>query len=195
MIKQQQDKRLQRTRAWIVQAFNELIFKRSYADLRTDNIIKRAGVGRSTFYEHFRNKDAVLLHSAEWILSAIADAVTDLGSPHRIRTVLDHISDLRAMARPILTGPAGAAITIELAKLIEARLPSPNTAHHAAPIVPTRLIARQIAESQMALLRGWLDDPSACTSASLATAIHRASQALAAAGYWTPSPSMNSTSV
>jgi AcrR family transcriptional regulator len=82
VIKQQQDKRLQQTRAWILQAFNELIFKRNYADLRTGNIIRRAGVGRSTFYEHFRNKDAVLITSAEWILIALADAMTDAASPH-----------------------------------------------------------------------------------------------------------------
>ena len=41
MTKRKHDKRFLRTRAWIVQAFNELIFKRTYAGLPTDYIIRR----------------------------------------------------------------------------------------------------------------------------------------------------------
>jgi AcrR family transcriptional regulator len=66
----QRDKRFRRTQSWIVQAFNELVFKRAYSSLRTDS--KRAGVGRSTFYEHFRDKDEVLVHSTSWIPAALA---------------------------------------------------------------------------------------------------------------------------
>src|SRR5882757_388845 len=121
MTRRQQDKRSLRTRAWIVQAFNELIFKRTYSALPTDYIIKRAGVGRSTFYEHFRNKDEVLLDSVSWILSAFADAVTDAGDLYRIRGVLDHIMDQKAMAAPAgpVSNGSAMAIAAELSKLIE----------------------------------------------------------------------------
>jgi AcrR family transcriptional regulator len=176
----QQDKRYLRTRTWIVQAFNELIFRRSYAGLRIDSIIKRAGVGRSTFYEHFRNKDEVLLHSASWVLTTLADAVSDAGNLQRIRGVIDHLFDQRAMARPLLAGPAGAAIAAELARLIEARIASRESTHGPTLVVPIRLAARQIAESQMALLRGWLDDTSSCSSTALATAIYQSSRGLVA---------------
>jgi hypothetical protein len=84
------------------------------------------------------------------------------------------------MAQPLLAGPAGAAMTTELANLIEARLAPTHAAHSVAPIVAARFIACQIAGSQMALLRGWLGDPSSCTSTALASAIHRSSRALAA---------------
>jgi AcrR family transcriptional regulator len=186
MTKRQQDKRTLRTRAWIVQAFNELIFKQTYSGLPTDSIVKRAGVGRSTFYEHFRNKDEVLLHSVPWILSALADAVTDAGDAYRIRGVLDHIMDQKAMAEPLLAGPAGAAITAELSKLIEIRLTTRNASRSTKLAVPVGLAARQVAAAQLSLLSSWLEDPSTCSSIDLATAICHSSQGLAASLETTP---------
>lgn len=180
MTRRQQDKRSLRTRAWIVQAFNELIFKRTYSALPTDFIIKRAGVGRSTFYEHFRNKDEVLLQSVSWILSAFADAVTDAADLYRIRGVLDHIMDQKAMAQPLLAGPTGAAITAELSHLIESRLTTRNASLATKLAVPARLAARQVAAAQLSLLCGWLEDASSCASTDLATAICRSSQGLVA---------------
>jgi AcrR family transcriptional regulator len=178
MTERQQDKRRLRTRAWIVQAFNELIFKRAYAGLRTDYIIKRAGVGRSTFYEHFRNKDEVLLHSVSWILTALADAVTDAGNVYRIGAVVDHILDQKAMAEPLLAGPGGAAMTAELARLIEGRLAGDKVALGTELLIPVPLAARQVAEAQIALLRGWLEDALPCPSSDLATALCRSSRGL-----------------
>jgi AcrR family transcriptional regulator len=178
MIRRQQDKRFLRTRAWIVQAFNELIFKRAYAGLRIDNIIKRAGVGRSTFYEHFRSKDEVLLHSVAWILTTLADAVTEAGDVYRIGRVVGHILDQKAMAEPLLAGPAGAAITTELGKLIEVRLAARHAEGCSDLVLPVRLVARLVAEAQIALLNGWLDDSSNCSSTDFAMAICLSSRGL-----------------
>src|SRR5262249_2569960 len=116
------DKRFHRTRSWIVQAFNELLFKRGYAALGTHFISKRAGVARSTFYEHFRNKEELLLHSAASLLAILADAVTDAGDTDRIRGVVEHILKQKAMAQSLLIGPTGAALTRKLAELVAERL-------------------------------------------------------------------------
>ena len=180
MTKRQQDKRFRRTRAWIVQAFNELMFKRRYAELSTDTIIKRAGIGRSTFYEHFRNKDELLRHSSSWLLTVLADAVTDAGDTDRIRGVVDHLLGQKLMVLSLLAGPAAAAMTDELAKLIEDRLSTRDTRDGRVLIVPVRLASRQVAEAQVALARGWLNDESRCSSADLATAFHRSSRGLVA---------------
>jgi len=180
MTRRQKDIRFRRTRTWIVQAFNELMLKRGYAALGTHFISKRAGVGRSTFYEHFHNKEELLLHSASSILAVLADAVTDAGDIDRIRGVVDHILDQKAMAQSLLAGSTGAAITGELAKLIEERLSDCDSAHRRVLVVPVRLASRQVAEAQAALLRGWLGDESSCSSTALATAIHRSSRGLVA---------------
>src|SRR5689334_9233276 len=109
MANRQQDKRFRSIRSWIVQAFNELMFKKRYTDLRTDQIIKHAGVGRSTFYEHFRNKDQLLVHSASALLAVLADAVTDAGNVDRIARVVEHIRDQQATTRTLIEGPSGSA--------------------------------------------------------------------------------------
>ena len=137
-----------------------------------------AGVGRSTFYEHFRNKDDVLRHSASNILAILANAVTDEDNFCRVRMVVDHILDQKTIAKPLLAGPGGVALTVELAKLIEARLATRVVGDCAEPVVPMQFVSRQVAEAQMALLRSWLDDSARCSATDLATAICRSSRGL-----------------
>lgn len=173
-----QNQRFRRTRGWIIQAFNELMFKRRYTDIRADDIIKHAGVGRSTFYEHFRNKDQLLRHSASHLLAVLADAVTDVGDVEQIRKVVEHIWEQQDQARALLDGRPGAALAQELATLIEDRLAIRDTAYHRALIVPVKLASRQVAEAQVALLRGWLEGGSPCSSVSLSAAVLRASRGL-----------------
>jgi hypothetical protein len=111
-------------------------------------------------------------------LAVLADAVTDASDIDRIRSVVDHILDQKGMAQSVLAGSTGSAITEELAKLIEERLSNCYTAHHRVLVVPIKLASRQVAEAQMGLLKGWLGDESSCSSAALATAIHRSSRGI-----------------
>ena len=59
-----QDRRIQRTRSALLQAFVSLLLEpRRYDQIKVGDIVERANVGRSTFYEHFRNKDAAAVYS------------------------------------------------------------------------------------------------------------------------------------
>ena len=51
-----QDRRVARTRGAIVDSFNHLVRERPYESIQVPDILDEAGVGRSTFYEHFRNR-------------------------------------------------------------------------------------------------------------------------------------------
>ncbi|OYW34904.1 MAG: hypothetical protein B7Z42_16035, partial [Brevundimonas sp. 12-68-7] len=68
------DRRSQRTRKAIFEAFTRLMFARRYSAIRTTDLIEAAGVGRSTFYEHFRNKDDVLVWAIDPVFEPLADA-------------------------------------------------------------------------------------------------------------------------
>ena len=54
------DRRQRKTRQAIYQAFEELMASSHYSQITVAQIIERADVGRSTFYDHFETKDDLL---------------------------------------------------------------------------------------------------------------------------------------
>ncbi len=54
------DRRQRKTRSAIFQAFIFLLSKKDFARITVEEIIKRADVGRATFYAHFETKDFLL---------------------------------------------------------------------------------------------------------------------------------------
>lgn len=53
------DRRVEKTKLAIINALSQLMKKKEYQSITVENIIKKANVGRSTFYENFSNKDEV----------------------------------------------------------------------------------------------------------------------------------------
>src|SRR6478672_9611951 len=55
--KKTSDRRTRRTRHKVSGALVDLIKEKRFDDITVQNLIDRAGVGRSTFYSHFRDKE------------------------------------------------------------------------------------------------------------------------------------------
>jgi len=55
------DRRIRRTKRLLHQAMATLLHEKSWDDIVVKEILARADVGRSTFYTHFADKDALLL--------------------------------------------------------------------------------------------------------------------------------------
>ena len=57
------DRRVRRTRKQLHDAFIELVIEKGYEKTTIQDILDRADVGRSTFYVHYRDKEALLTAS------------------------------------------------------------------------------------------------------------------------------------
>ncbi len=170
--------RADHTQSWIVEAFHRLVLHRRYEAINVADVVARAGVGRSTFYEHFGGKAELLRHAVAPVLAPLAAAVTDDGECSSVEAMLDHVEFNRAATLSMLAGPGGVEVERTLAELIDHRLPpGANNA------LPRALLARQVAHAQLGVLRAWLE-PSArpCPASTLAASLVRTTRALARAG-------------
>lgn len=147
--------RSRRTREAILSAFATLVLARRYDSIRTADLIAAAGVGRSTFYEHFRSKEAVLLAAVEPILHTLASAALGRAGTAQVRAMLDHVWAQRGVARLLLEGRTGDRLQRRIAAMIIAR--------HG-----DMLPAMGAAAAQSAMLRLWLRGEAACPAAELA---------------------------
>jgi AcrR family transcriptional regulator len=66
------DARVRRTQRRLREAIVSLIHEKSYPAIVVNEILERADVGRSAFYAHFPNKDALLASGIEQMLQAKA---------------------------------------------------------------------------------------------------------------------------
>jgi AcrR family transcriptional regulator len=155
---EESDLRVRRTRAAILAAFTALALNRRYDAIRTADLIAAAGVGRSTFYEHFRSKDEVLVAAVEPILFTLANAALGRASQAQVRVTLDHVWQQRRIARTLFEGRTGDRLQRRLATLIEARLDPPAT-----------MAAMAVAAAQLTMLRLWVSGAVACPAAELAS--------------------------
>jgi len=155
------DRRKDRTRQAILEAMRRLVFTRRYGAIRTGDLIEAAGVGRSTFYEHFRSKDEVLVALIDPLFSPLADAAAGRGNVYALEAVLKHLWDQRAPARHLFEPPLGPRLTRKLAEMIAQRVTG-------ATAVPAGLAATGAAAGTLATLRAWLAGEEPCVAAHLA---------------------------
>ena len=184
MTPEKTDRRTERTRQALLAAFRALVLERAYDAVTVGDIIERANVGRSTFYDHYDGKDALLAESVAAPFSALAAAVGAAELPDGLIGMIAHFRENHRISRALLTGPTRPILTRCLAELIEARLAT--LAHQApglAPIVPDAMAAQHLAAGQLALIENWVTAQHACRPEAVAEALFASTNAVVAALY------------
>ena len=158
------DLRVQRTRAQLGNALISLIVEKPINDVTVQDVLERSGVGRSTFYLHYRDKDDLLLTQLEMFCEHMSTALSvSKDKSHRVMPVSElfaHIGNQNRLYR-VLSDSGHLKDFFELAegyfaRGIERRLAESGRLNH----LPKRELAAHAAAlsgSLLALLRWWLD--------------------------------------
>src|SRR4051794_24642300 len=74
-----EDRRVRRTRDRLGDALVELLIQKPFDDITVQEVLDRAGVSRSTFYTHFRDKNDLFLSDSDEFLEGMATALSRFG--------------------------------------------------------------------------------------------------------------------
>lgn len=95
MVKQLQKRTLE-TRARLVAVATDLVAEQGYAALRTEEVVKRAGVAKGTFFAHFKDKDALMDILIGTAIDRQLDQMAQKAAP-------ETVAELVALHAPLLT--------------------------------------------------------------------------------------------
>jgi AcrR family transcriptional regulator len=171
MPKRNSDRRTQRTRQALMSAFVELVLTRGYEVLTTGEIIRKANVGRSTFYLHYASKEELLRESMKHPSSAMAACVDGDVTRQQLTPLLDHFREQRTMNRVFFAYPIRPLWVKSLAAVIEPRLPPAARTGSMRPLIPRSLVALTVAEMQIGLITHWLTGRLSLKSEVIAVAL------------------------
>src|ERR1700736_1492303 len=78
-LSKNEDRRVRRTRDRLGDALMELLVQKPFDDITGQDVLDRAGVSRSTFYSHFRDKNDLFLSDADDFFERMATALSRFG--------------------------------------------------------------------------------------------------------------------
>jgi AcrR family transcriptional regulator len=179
------DPRVMRSTHALGHALVELVQERDFDEITVQQILDRAGVGRATFYAHYRNKEDVLHSSYERMLESM-ERLLDRVSSHGgrlfpVAEFLSHVGEQRALLQSLQASRRMDemwSMCIEYATRVIVRRVrlSPS-----APDAQSALVARMLAGALVASTQWWLDHPTAATPAQVDRAFHCLAHAVAGA--------------
>jgi AcrR family transcriptional regulator len=93
------DRRVRRTRDALGDALVGLMHEKPFDAITVQNVLERAGVGRSTFYAHYRDKDDLFLSDVEDFFELMAGLLERRGEVSKrvapVREMFAHLAEAR----------------------------------------------------------------------------------------------------
>jgi AcrR family transcriptional regulator len=163
-VKQQKaDRRSQRTYSLVHSAFTELLSEKSYDEILVQDILDRAGIGRTTFYAHYFDKEDVLDSLTEQMLEMFTHQIARSTARQRVVPSLElfeHIyhsqnQHFRALMRSHASEPLWEAMQTALCQVIEPAL-STLCAERRSPPIPLPVVSQYLAGAFLTLLKWWV---------------------------------------
>lgn len=172
------DRRVVRTRDTLGDALVELMQEKSFEDITVQDVLDRAGVGRSTFYTHYRDKEDLFLSDVEDFFAMLSTLLTRRGAGlERVAPVHElfaHISDAQTFVSSLKA--SGKMHDVEelgrgmLARSIEERLRMAGVTMEPAELAAH---AYALAGSLFPLMYWWIDHGMTSSAAEMDALFHR----------------------
>jgi AcrR family transcriptional regulator len=160
-----QDRRVRRTRKLLHEAFIAVVIEKGYEKTTVQDILDRADVGRSTFYVHYRDKEALLTASFDEMRDQLERELADITAADPIDVALpaallfEHASRNTRVYRALCGRQGGALVQRYLRRLIgdllRERLRPQFT--QTGTDVPAEVAAEFHTSAALGLLVWWID--------------------------------------
>jgi AcrR family transcriptional regulator len=98
-LREGEDRRVRRTRDRLGDALMKLLVEKPFDQIKVQEVLDRAGVSRSTFYSHFRDKNDLFLSDSDEFLEGLAMALSRFGCKSErvapVQELFAHIAEVR----------------------------------------------------------------------------------------------------
>ena len=177
MKKVRTDRRIERTKQLLHEALLSLIPEKGYEAITVQDILDRANLGRSTFYSHYQNKDALLRTGFNHLQAmleerhrSLAAASQETGTDKDFNLTLElfwHAQENHLLYKAIVGKQSGQIIMkaahSSLSGLIRNHLAS-HLKTEMKTAVPVEVAVHWIASSFLTLITWWLDNNLPCSA-------------------------------
>jgi len=160
-MKVKNDRRSQRTRQALGEAFIELMMEKGYEAVTIKDIIDRANVGRSTFYAHYADKDELFASQFDRMIEMLIQH-----TPQEVSAdnpffpslgLFQHVQQQWKLYK-ILSWESNFLHIQHLQKSISERVEQRLLASGRTFEAPVPILANFLAGSLLSLLKWWLDN-------------------------------------
>jgi AcrR family transcriptional regulator len=162
------DRRIEKTKNLLHEALGSLIREKPYEEIVVQEILDRANVGRSTFYMHFSDKDALLVSGIHDVLRSVYP--TDCPSSEKRQErlirfslpIFEHIHRHRHKGSAQM-GPRGRAVIHEHLQKVLAEVVANDmkkglqSKRKLTGQIPTDLLAQYVASTFILVLNWWVE--------------------------------------
>ena len=174
------DQRIQRTRERLGDALVELLLEKPFDTITVQDVLDRAGVGRSTFYAHYRDKDDLFQSDVDEFLAEMAttllrhEEASERVAP--VRELFAHVAQMRRLYTALITsGRIHDFLELgqgHFARAIDRRLADLPSARGLAPDQRAAL-SHALSGALLSLLSWWIDGGTQATPAEMDELYHR----------------------
>lgn len=153
------DPRVARTKKRLHEAVLELAHEVGVPNVTVAAVTERANVNRSTFYQHYSDKDELLAEALDEIVeSFVIPATTSTAMPTELTTYLQHVYDNAAIYRSLLSEHGSPLVVARLQERLIAIVENALTAAAVNPFgdLPVDVVAQGISGACLGVVRAWI---------------------------------------